>query len=148
MSDHAEEFAAEMPTDWQGETYPATMGECIDLAYAIREERLAKTKEVKHLKFREEQLRNHLYATFGEDGIKGARGTIASCSVGEELRPVPVDWEQIYTYIRDNNEFELLEKRLARIAYRERYDRGIIIPGTEAYLYPKMSLTKLSRKGK
>lgn len=145
---HAEEFAAEMPDGWQGEQYPPTPGECIDLAYTLREERLLKTKEVKNLKFREEQLRNHIYATFGEDGLTGARGIIASCSIGEELRPVVGDWEQVYAYVRDTNHFELLEKRMARIAYRERYDNGIIIPGTEPFLYPKMSLTKLSRKGK
>jgi hypothetical protein len=147
MSEELHE-AISLPADWQAEEYPDGIGDCIDLAYQIRAERLDLEKQVKFMKQRELALRNHLYDKFGETGINGARGNIATCSTSEELKPQVTDWEQVYQFIITNNAFELLEKRIARIAYRERYENGIIIPGTEAYLYPKMSLTKVGGKRK
>lgn len=143
-----EHEALELPADWQPEEYPVALGDCIDLAYNLREERLEKEKEVKALKLRELALRNHLFNLLEAGGLEGAKGAVATASRSDELKPQVTDWDAFYAYVHENNAFELLERRVARVAYRERFEAGVLIPGTEAYLYPKLSLTKSSRNKK
>jgi hypothetical protein len=139
---------AELPEAWQPEELPDNIGDCIDLAYTLRAERLEKEKEIAVMRKREEDLRNHIFNSFDMANIEGARGKIATASVTEELKPEPKDWDQIWAYIVENSAFELMEKRIARVAYRELFEAGVLVPGTEAFMHKKLSLVKSTRSRK
>ena len=138
---------ADLPESWKPLELPQTLGECADAAYELRAKRLDLEEQVKKMKADEERLKNHIFETFDEAHINGAKGNIASASITEELKPAVEDWDAVWAYIRENNEFDLLEKRMSRVAYRERFEQGVVIPGTQGFLYKKLSLTKISRKG-
>jgi hypothetical protein len=127
------------------EQWPDNIGDCIDLAYQIRAERLEFEESVKQMKKREENLRNYIFANFEENGIEGARGSFVTASISQELKPQINDWDAVYAYIVENNAFELLERRMSRLAYKERFDKGELVPGTEGFLHKKLNLVKSRR---
>lgn len=52
-----------------------------------------------------------------------------SFSISENTVGNVVDWDQVHAYIRDNNAFHLVQRRLANAAYKELLDMGEELPG-------------------
>jgi len=56
--------------------------------------------------------------------------------------PVAKDWEAIYEYVKENDAFYLLFKRLSSTAYKEMLEAGEVLPGAESYEKETISITK------
>lgn len=130
-------------------SFPKTLGACVDLAYRLRAERQEEQAEaearIKVMKEQESALEEHILASFDKSDIEGARGTIATASVTTTIIPTVKDWPEFYKYILKHKAFDLLEKRPARLAYRERLDAGEAVPGVEPFHKKSLSLTKISK---
>lgn len=130
--------------------FPKKLGACIDLAYTLRAERLEYQREVEEelarLKAAEKAINDHIINTFNKSEIEGARGEICSASIGKAVYPKVVDWDKVYLYIKKTGEFDIMERRMAKAAFRERYEAGVMIPGTEVYEEISLSLTKVGSK--
>ena len=128
--------------------FPKTLGECIDAAYKFREERLAKQKEydeeIAFLKEREEEIEQHILHTFDKSDIEGAKGTLASASVTRMTVPTVKDWTEVFKWVAKKKAWDLLEKRMARVAYRDRLEAGEVIPGVEPFVKVSLSLTRVA----
>lgn len=129
--------------------FPAKLGAAIDLAYQLRDERLIfqrnMEEQLKELKEREKEIKDHIINTFSKSDIEGAKGSVASAGILRNTYPRPVDWEKIHKYIRETNQFDLLEKRLLKSAFKERFEAGVSIPGVEAYEEIDLSLTRIKK---
>ena len=64
-------------------------------------------------------------------GITQAASDKASCSMRESKHPAINDWPAFYDHVAKTGAFELLHKRLSSTAFRERWEAGEQIPGTE-----------------
>mgnify|MGYP001824856248 CR=1 FL=1 len=52
------------------------------------------------------------------------------------------DWPKFYGYVKRNNAWDMLQKRVNDGAYRERLDNGKNVPGVEPFSKISISLTK------
>jgi hypothetical protein len=128
-------------------TFPKALGECIDLAYTIRAARIEKQREfdaeIAVMKKEEQLLEDHILDKFDKSELNGAKGNVASASLIILAVPQAKDWNKIYAFIKENNAFDLLEKRLARLAFRDRLEAGVVVPGVEVFQKQDLSLTKI-----
>lgn len=122
-----------------------TLGEAIDALYQARATRLAKDKEVKELKATEAAAKLTVLKLLEETGLKKASGNLATAGITTEDIPYIKDWEEVYSYIKSNDRFDLLQKRIGVVAWRDLYRDGILVPGTEAAVDTDLSLTKSTR---
>ena len=122
-----------------------TLGEVIDSLYTVRAERLALSKQVDILKHQESVVREELLNMLNITGLKKASGELATASMKTSIQPMTTDWSSIHAYIREQDRFDLLQKRLATLAWRELYKSGTLVPGTEPFEETDISLTKSSR---
>ena len=76
-------------------------------------------------------------------GLSKATGLKARIGVAESIVPQVEDWDRFYAFIRKNNAFELLERRPAAAAYRERAGsrKDKTVPGVVPFVKRKLSLT-------
>jgi len=121
------------------------IGHMIDGLYALRQQRLEFTKTVDALKAQETAARERILEMLDGMGCAKASGYMATCGVKESIEPVPEDWEMIHNYIRTENRFDLIQKRLSAPAWRELRDSGLLVPGTSAVTVRDLSLTKSMR---
>lgn len=121
------------------------LGTTIDELYALREKRLDIEKQVKALKQHEYELRNEILLALGEAGLAKASGQIATCGITKSIVPVVTDWEQVHNYIKINDRFDLLQKRISVLAWRGLNESGELVPGTESIEDVDVSLTKSVR---
>lgn len=129
------------------DTQPLTSKELADIAdkyWLKRTERLAADKVAAALKSEEAKYEATLIEQMLLQEITGIGGHIVRLSIPKTPDYVPAvkNWPAYYAYIVANNAFELLEKRPGRLACKERWDAGEIIPGVE-----KFPVYKLSKEG-
>lgn len=121
------------------------LGTMIDTLYATRQKRLDVTKEVEALKVEEAQMRKLILEMLDEQGMAKASGYMATCGIKKIIEPVTTDWEQIHEFIRIENRFDLIQKRLSAPAWRDLFNTGILVPGTDSVEVRDLSLTKSTR---
>ena len=124
-------------------TLPKTVGACADALYTTRQERLAEQKKIDELKDREAQLKEHLIATLPKSDATGAAGRVAKVQIKTKPVPQVEDWDAFYKHVKRTGSFELLQRRLAEEAVRERWDAGKKVPGVEVFNTVTVSVTKL-----
>ena len=121
------------------------LGPAIDMLYETRQQRLELTKQVDDLKARESVLKEELLTLLHEIGLEKASGMRATVGVRRITVPIITDWEEVHNYIRINDRFDLIQKRLSAPAWRELNGEGTLVPGTEAGIDIELSLTKSTR---
>lgn len=122
-----------------------SLGACIDSLYNKRAERLAAEKKIKVLKSEETLLKLKIRNLLMAADLEMGAGGIATCSLNTSVEPTPKDWTLIYEYIKENDAFDMIQKRLSPLAVKERWENGIIIPGVEKFDDWDISLTKRSK---
>ena len=122
-----------------------TLGEAIDTLYQARAARLAMAKEVKELQVKESVAKAEVLKLLGESGLAKASGKLATAGITTEDVPYIKDWDEVYSYIKSNDRFDLLQKRIGVVAWRDLFKDGILVPGTEAAVDTDLSLTKSTR---
>lgn len=121
------------------------LGSTIDALYAAREMRLDLEKKVKELKSNEQDMRNAILECLSASGLQKASGGMATCGIKRSIIPAVSNWDKVFEYIKDNDRFDLVQKRISVLAWRSTYEEGETIPGTEAVEDVDVSLTKASR---
>ncbi|OQW33960.1 MAG: hypothetical protein A4E20_12080 [Nitrospira sp. SG-bin2] len=121
---------------------PKTMGACADLLYETREKRLAAQKIVDELAKQEAAVREHIINNLPKSDT-GASGKRARVSVVTKQVPQVKDWDKFYAHVKKTGQFELMQRRLADTAIRERWDNGKQVPGVEAFGVVSVSLNKI-----
>ena len=116
------------------------LADTADLYWAKRTERLAADKVAAALAAEESKAKATLIEQFMLQDITAIGGKTVRLAIKKDFVPAVKDWAALYAYIKDNNAFELLEKRPGRLACKERWEHGEIIPGIEQF--PSYSLSK------
>ena len=122
-----------------------TLGQAIDNLYTARAARLAKAKEVKDLQVTEAIAKAQVLQMLNDTGLAKASGMTATASITTEDIPFIKDWEAVHEYIKINDRFDLLQKRIGVVAWRDLFKDGILVPGTEPAVDTDISLTKSTR---
>lgn len=121
------------------------LGAMIDALYAAREERLNLDRKIKEMKSNEEDLRMAILEMLDTAGLAKASGHAATASIRSSLVPHVEDWDSVYDYVTDTGRFDLLQKRLSVVAWRDLNESGELVPGTVAITDTDISLTKSAR---
>lgn len=122
---------------------PKKPGECADLLYTLRADRLALEKQAEEIKVNENALKEHLIATLGKDqAAVGVIGNIATVKVIPSVIPVATDWDAIWEYIQKNKATDMLQRRLNDKAVKDRWENGVSVPGVDKMSVDKVSVTK------
>ena len=128
---------------------PKTLGACVDKLYSVTQKRLDIQREceakVESLKRAEQELREHILTSFGKAQIDGAKGSVATAAVTRTVVPTVVDWPALYSYIRKTDSFELLERRVSSVAYREHLESDKEVPGVDPFVKVGLSLNKVRK---
>ena len=122
---------------------PKKLGAVADMLYKVRQERLTQQKIVDDLQFQETRLREHLIDNLPKSEATGVAGAVCRASVAVKTQPRVEDWDKFYAYVKKQNAFELLQKRVSNAAVEERWEHGKEVPGVGKFNVVSISLNKL-----
>lgn len=136
-----------------GTPLPASMGRCADLYHDVRELRLAMEKEVAEIKARENEINEYLIANLTKGEDTGAAGLRYRAQVVTKRKPIisgdvaaypEGGWGAFTSWVRKNDRFDMLQKRLSDKAIMEwQEENGRTVPGLEMMQVPSLSVTKI-----
>lgn len=123
--------------------FPKTMGACADRLYELRLKRLEEQKKVKLLEDEEKALKNYIIQSLPKSEASGVAGRLARVTVVTKEVPQIEDWEAFYKYVKKTNSFDLMQRRLADDAIKERWAAGKEIPGVNHFQAVSVSINKV-----
>ena len=121
---------------------PKTIGACADRLYELKELKSEAQKAVDKIEEERKALERHVIETLPKSAALGVAGKVARVTVVTKQVPQVKDYEPFYAFIKKNNRFDLLQKRLSEGAIKEIWDQGKTVPGVEAFTAVTISLTK------
>ena len=122
---------------------PKALGACADRLFQVREQRLAIQKQVEQLAAEESAIKEHIINTLPKSEASGVAGRVARVSVVTKVVPQVKDWEAFHKYVKRTGSFELMQRRLADAAIKERWDAGKEVPGVEHFNAVTVSINKV-----
>lgn len=122
---------------------PQTLGSMIDDLTAIREEKRALAIKEKDINGRYDELEKSIVERLAAEGMDKATGKAASVSVGESICANLTDWDALTAFIKRNNYFHLLHKRISEPAFRELLALKGVVPGLTPYTKITLNLRNL-----
>lgn len=120
----------------------ADLGAIADEYHRIREERLAADKVAATLASQESSLKSQIISALLASGTTAVGGQRVVLNLKSDPKYIAQDWSQIWEYIFERREIDLLEKRLLQTAFKQRAQDGIYIPGTMAMEHHTLTLSK------
>mgnify|MGYP001489648579 CR=1 FL=1 len=123
--------------------FPKTMGACADKIYELRQKRLDAQKVVDAIEAEEKALKEYIINTLPKSETTGVAGKLARVTVITKIVPQVKDWDSFYKYVKKNNAFDLVQRRLADKAIQDRWEAGKTIPGVEAFQAVTLSINKV-----
>ena len=120
----------------------AEIGKLADLLEAAKDKRIKADKRAAELKSEENALQEALIAEMEANNLSSVGGK--SCVVNRTVkqRAIATDWDKLYVYIKENDAFDLLHKRLTDTAVKLREDDGVHVPGTALMDYSHLTYGK------
>lgn len=126
-----------------GYKFPKAIGACADLIYTLRAKRLAAQKLVDEIEKEEKALKSHIIDTLPKSEASGAAGKLARVTVVVKTVPQVTDWDAFYKYVKKNNAFEMMQRRLSDAAIQERWDAGKKVAGVGHLQVVSLSINKV-----
>lgn len=127
-----------------GAPLPASVGRCADLYNDVRALRLAMEKEVEPIHALETRIREDIIARLSKSDDTGAAGLRYRAQIVTKRTTRVLEWPVIWSWIRKNDRFDMLQKRLSEKAvadWQEQEQR--VLPGCEVVNVPDVSITKI-----
>ena len=113
----------------------------VDMYISIRAQRLAAEKEAEGYKETEDELVKTIIAKYREQGLTALGGKLGLVKMTETVEPVAEVWPGIWEFIKQNDAWDLVHKRLTITAVRDRWDAGVEIPGVGRMTKYKLSVS-------
>lgn len=124
---------------------PASLGACVDLYHEVKELRLQMEKQLAGgVKALENALKEHLIANLSKSDDTGIAGRKYRAQVVTARKIKVADWGVFHSWIRKNDRFDMLQKRIAETAASDWVDtEKRMLPGTEIVNIPDLSVRKI-----
>lgn len=87
------------------------------------------------LKIKQERIESALLAFLNENKVDRVATPLATVYRQEEMTPTAADWSAVYEFIKENDAFEMLERRLKKTFvkdYMEQHEGGVP-PGVSVF---------------
>lgn len=122
-------------------TLANTLDELVAESKRLRDEAAAFDKAAKNLRADRETINGLIIAKMDDQGITRIGTGHGNVSITENTVPNVVDWDQVYEFIKDNDAFYLLQRRMSASAFNDLLTSGTQVPGTELFTKRDISLT-------
>lgn len=135
---------------------PKTLGECADLLYTTKNERLAQQKVVDAFEKKENALKDYIIETLPKSKANGVAGHLARVTLEKKDIPRPEDWSKIYAQVvknylaeikkksgQEDGAFALLNRALNASAVGDVWAAKKEVPGVIKFTVIKVGVNKL-----
>lgn len=121
------------------------LGELGDALYAKKQEIAAANEVVKRLDAEAREIEDELLIRMQDVGTDIVRGSAATISISENIRPQLQDWDAFAAFVQRKKALHLFERRISTTAYREIKEAlgNKPVPGVTEFTQLRLNVRKL-----
>jgi len=119
----------------------AALGGLIDQHFKLKAKKTAAQRKVDAVDAEIAALEERVRAIMREAKLDGAKGKAGSAALGMHVYPTLDDYDQFIAHVKKTGHFDLLQRRLAVGAVRERWENDEVVPGVTQYKELKVTFT-------
>ena len=109
-----------------------TMDELLTELTEVRTNLKSLQEKERGFKSRKMELEAKIVSTLKQQGIDRVGNDGCTVSIKEEIVPTVQNWDEVYKYLIQTKQFELIQKRMSATAFRELLQMGMNVPGVKA----------------
>lgn len=118
------------------------LGQMIDTRADLKVKKALAQREVDALDETIKELEHGIMGAMDSAGVAMASGTKARVVIKEDAQPSVKDWDALYAYIKANDAFFLLQRRVSATAFREA-TKSEPVPGIQSVTTRSLSITSI-----
>ena len=99
--------------------------------------------QLKELRETQNHLDVLLLKKMDAEGLSRTANTQASVSINEDTVPDVIDWEELYQYVTNTQDFSLIQRRVSSTAYKELLKLGESVPGLQPRVVRRINFKSL-----
>ena len=126
-----------------------TIGQLLDQLAKQRKIKADLDAKVKDVEGEINALKLEILNALQSAGMTKASGKSLTVSIKQDVVPNVTDWDALYAFIKKNNYFHLLQRRVSTAAWKELHEQLSAkkkeVPGTEAFVKVDLSVTTLKQ---
>jgi hypothetical protein len=100
-------------------------------------------RELKDLRAESDYIDVLLLKKMDAEGMSRTANDAASVSINEDTVPEVTDWDQLYQYVTETQDFSLIQRRVSSTAYKEILKLGDGVPGLQPRTVRRVNFRKL-----
>jgi hypothetical protein len=100
-------------------------------------------RELKDLRAESDYIDVLLLKKMDAEGMSRTANDSASVSINEDTVPEVTDWDQLYQYVTETQDFSLIQRRVSSTAYKEILKLGDGVPGLQPRTVRRVNFRKL-----
>ena len=120
------------------------LGTMIDSLWQLRENKRIAEAATKLIEKDIEAAETELLERLDKEGMDKATGKLGTISVGEALVGTIEDWDAFTAFIAKSKNFQLVQRRISDVAYRELLGMGKPVPGIKPFTKRKLNLRSVT----
>jgi len=121
----------------------ATVTQLIEARAQTKDSMDALNRELKELRQQQDELDVLLLKKMDAEGLSRTANDKASVSINEDTVPEVTDWDQLYQYVTETQDFSLIQRRVSSTAYKELLKLGDGVPGLQPRTVRRVNFRKL-----
>lgn len=120
------------------------LGSMIDNLWQLREDKRKSEAATKLIEKDIEAAETELLERLDKEGMDKATGKLGTISVGEALVGTIEDWDAFTAFVAKSKNFQLVQRRISDVAYRELLGMGKPVPGIKPFTKRKLNLRSVT----
>lgn len=128
--------------------FAKSVGGCLERLAALRAAAAPLEAQLGVLTAEDTALREHLLTSFAADTLQGARGSGLSVAVTRSKVPTMEDFEAFFAFAKKKGNEDLLPRQVNSLAWRERVEAGVAVPGVVPFERVTLRVTAVREKAK
>lgn len=116
------------------------LGELIDARVQNKQAIDEANATLKELNKEKQDLDWQCIRNLDEQGSTKGGNSAANISINEDTVPEVYDWDEFFEWLKETNNFEVLQRRLSSTACKELWAMGVVIPGVKQRDLRKLSI--------
>lgn len=120
------------------------LGSMIDNLWQLREDKRKSEAATKLIEKDIEAAETELLERLDKEGMDKATGKLGTISVGEALVGTIEDWDAFTAFLAKTKNFQLVQRRISYVAYRELLGMGKPVPGIKPFTKRKLNLRSVT----
>ena len=120
-----------------------TLNELLSRKIELDNEITLMLHRVRELKDEVAQIEADVHRKMKQEGLEKSGINNLNVHFKQEIAPRVIDWAEFFTFVKNNERYDFLHKRINSRAFKTHIDEGGTLPGVEVDSYEKLSFRKV-----